>query len=247
MRIISCLLVLFSFHFANSNPSDFIDGVKAYEAKDFEKAKEIFQPLLSQYPNNPTLLYNSGLVEFQLGRSGLALALWRKARFLDQSAGEIRAAIDYTEEMLFPDSDKGPLATLYDWLAQIPLHFWLFISFISFFPACWHAIKHGVKRSESIPHWPIWIFLSLPIFIFSFCFAIILNSERTKPKATVIEKNLLTHTGPSESSPTLSELNEGEIVYIKKIHGSWAQVKTQRGNPGWVLQTKLIPFGEGKL
>ena len=114
--------------YAQESSNGFVDGVKAYEAKNFEKAHELFSSLLEEHPNNPVILYNSGLAEYQLGHFGKALGLWRKARSLDHSAGEIAAAIHFTEDMLFPDrNDPSLLPTLYRTLTGVSLHVWLFL------------------------------------------------------------------------------------------------------------------------
>ena len=87
-----------SFSHAQDMPPSFLDGAKAYQEKDFKKAQEIFLPLLQEAPDNPALLYNSGLTEYQLGNFGMALGLWRKARILDQSMTQVKQAIEFTEK-----------------------------------------------------------------------------------------------------------------------------------------------------
>ncbi|MEM7646101.1 MAG: SH3 domain-containing protein [Pseudomonadota bacterium] len=239
------LLLLPSLCLSQESTGNFVDGVNAYEAKDYDSAKNIFLSLLEQSPENPTLLYNRGLVEFQLGQFGLALGLWRKARFLSPGSSEIQAAIAFTEEMLFPETPETSfLGTLYKALSRAPLHLWIFLSFLSLFPALWYAVIYGIKEKRPFPSWPLWISLSIPIFILSATMTTLMNMDRMKMRATVISKNQLTHTNPSDTSPTLSELNEGQIVFVEKTHESWVQVRTPTGAPGWVPKQSLISFGE---
>ncbi len=107
MRYLFLFLLFFSLQcFSQEQAGNFLGGVKAYQNRDFPKAKELFSPLLAEYPENPKLLYNLGLVEYQLGNYGMALGLWRKARFLDQSFALPAQAIEFTEEKFFPEQ-KG--------------------------------------------------------------------------------------------------------------------------------------------
>ena len=211
-----CFLLIPGLH-GQPTESSFLDGVKAYENENFEKAQEIFSPLVQANPQNPVLLYNLGLAEYQLGRFGKALGLWRKARFLDQSFQPVQNAIEYTEEKLFPDQgDETFIVSIYRTLQGLPIWFWCGLSLISFFLASFLALEYGVKKRLSVNLWPSWVFLLIPVFLFTSFFAVDSYLASTKTMATIIERNQLTHANPSETSPTLSEMDEGQKVYVEK-------------------------------
>lgn len=224
-------------------PSSFLEGVKAYKNQNFEKALSIFYPLIEQYPNNPTLLYNTGLVQYQMGQSGMALGLWRKARGLQANFAPINEAIIFVEEQLFPDQQQDSLPTvLYKSLTSLPLSFWAFLCLLFFSFGCYWALEYGVKKSLPLNLWPNWIFACLPVVLFTGFFAFSLYFQQLQIMATIITKNQLTHTNPSKTSPTLSELDEGQIVKIEKEHAGWIQIRTLSGSPGWVPAQSLIIF-----
>ena len=100
------LFVFFGAQAQESTPT-FLDGVNAYKNNDFEKARSIFGPLLKEHPENPVLLYNLGLVEYQSGQFGYALGLWRKARFYNSDLMPVEKAIEFTEEQLFPGAQDS--------------------------------------------------------------------------------------------------------------------------------------------
>ena len=108
--------------------------------------------------------------------------------------------------------------------------------------AGWLSIDHGVKRRSPLSHWPSSIFLSLPVILISMFFSIYLLMDQMSLEATVIEKDLQTHTNPSPESPSLSELKEGQIVKIETKIGPWVRIKTQRGSLGWVPESSLLIF-----
>ena len=244
MRLI-CFFILSisSVSIAQEAPNDFVAGTSAYESKEYDKAREKFEPLLEANSENPALLYNLGLVYYQQGDFGRALGLWRKARSLDNSLTAVGAAISFVEEKLFPEAKTKPFfQTIFSWFLRRPFWLWAFLSLLSFFMGVWWALEYGVKRKLELNLWPNWVFLTLPVFLFSGSFTVYLTLQSLRIEATVIEKNLLTHTNPADTSPTIGELDEGQIVVIEKTYGHWAQIRTRAGAPGWVPKKTLIPF-----
>ncbi len=228
---------------AEPNESTFLDGIAAYKTKDFEKAKEAFTTLAQQHPNHPALLYNLGLAEYQQGRFGMALGLWRKARTLDADMTPADQAISFTEEQLFPDkNNKTFIITILHTLLSLPLWFWWLLSLGSFAVAGWWSLEYGVKRRLTPNLWPSWLYFVFPFFIFTTIFATLDYLDHTQVSATIVQKDLETRVDPSETAPTLAPLEEGQVVSVEKHLAGWVQVRTQNGAPGWVPQNSVIEF-----
>ena len=170
-------------------PKSFLDGVKAYQTKNYKEAQNIFSSLSKEYPDNPHLLFNLGLSEFQLQHHGSALGLWRKAKSLDESFTPAQKAINYAEGFLFPDKQKNSfINNLYNKAKKLPLHLWIFLSLISAFIFFWYILEYGVKLKKSPFLWPFWIHtLIVPIILFTGLFFLIYR-DQNRTKATVIEK-----------------------------------------------------------
>ncbi len=243
LRLLIVFLFLSQTVWAQEAPGPFLEGVKAYQGEDYQKANELFAPLVAEHPENPVLLYNLGLANYHLGHFGLALGLWRKARFLDEDFQPVQQAITFTEERLFPNQNPETfIVSIYHTLQKLPLWFWCGLSLISFFAAGFLILEYGVKKQLGLSLWPTWVVLLIPLFLFTSYFAIDSYLTRSKTMATIIEKNRLTHANPSETSPTLSELEEGQIVSVEKVYGDWVQIRSLTGAPGWVPGNSLIIF-----
>lgn len=242
MFILSLLFLNFGTQ-AQEQTSPFLDGISAYQAEEFEKAESIFRPLFEQHPNNPTILYNLGLVEYQLGNFGLALGLWRKARFIDNTFSKADQAISFTEEQLFPDKNEDPVyITVFNGLTSMPPYFWHLLCLITLVFGGWQAINYGIKRRLPLNLWPGWIFFHIPLFLISGFFSFYLTVSDLSLEATIIHKDLLTRANPSTESPGLSELEEGQIVTVEKQLGDWVRIRTSRGTLGWVPQKAILMF-----
>lgn len=242
MRFLVLLILLISFPALSQESSpDFIAGVEALKNKDFEKSKEVFTQLLASHPQNPTLMFNLGLAQYNLGQKGLALGLWRKARFLNPSLKQAQSAVRFAEDELFPDQQQaGAFYGVYKILKNISPHIWLALSFLSFLLLAWNIITLVAKRKLPMSQWPYWLFAIIPVFLFALIFGAITAIEQSKVLATVVSNEALTHTSPSETSPTLSSLSEGLLVNVEKKLNGWVQIRTMTGAPGWIEQDKLL-------
>ena len=246
--LLSKLILLTSVAgFCETKPTGFLDGVKAYQVRDYKKARDIFASLFEESPDNPSLLFNLGLSEFHLQRPGLALGLWRKAVFIDKNFSQAREAINYVEDKLLPDREKSLfIRSLYIWLAGFSLHLWIFLSLSGAFTFVWFCLEYGIKLKKSPLSWPLWIYALIPLTVFTTSLSFFIHRDQNQIKATVIQKNKFTHASPSRESPSLSELREGQLVFVEKFHGHWIQIRTRGGSPGWVPESSLLLFGKSQ-
>ena len=242
MRIVALLILMVSLSsWAQETSVNFVDGIQALQNKDYEKSKEIFSQLLAEHPQNPALLYNLGLSQYHLGQKGLALGLWRKARFLNPSMKQAKAAIQYAEEELFPDRQQpGAFYGIYTWLKSFSPHLWLALSFLGSLFFFWTAITLVARRKEPFSQWPVWQYSLIPLLIFTFVFSIITSLEFYHVKATVIGSDAITRATPSETAPTLASLSEGLLVNVERRMDDWVQIRTSTGAPGWIKKDKLL-------
>ncbi len=222
------------------NPQ-FSDGLKAYQAKRFSEAQKVFEMLLKDHPNNPHLLFNLGLSEYQTGRVGFALGFWRKALFIAPRFKPASAAIEFVEAKLFPQtSSPSFIVTLFNSLNRISFHLWMGLCFITFIFLSWMAIDWGAQKKKPFLQWPVRFYILIPVFLFSAILASTTYIKSLKIVATVAFKNQMSYVSPSEDSPTLTELTEGQILFVEKFHENWAQIKTPSGAQGWIPRSALI-------
>ena len=142
---LSCLFLPFLF-LSNLLASDFNQGVKAFRDGQLEPAYENFIELDKQYPNNPTLLFNIGLIQYKAGKRGLALGLWRKARYFGNHP-QIETAIHFVEEELgMATTNEGFFNTMIAWIRGIPLNLWMALLIALTLGIGWPAVNFFAKR-----------------------------------------------------------------------------------------------------
>ena len=240
------LIFLFFVQTTFAQPTEapnFLEGIKAYEAKEFDQAQKILSQLAAQFPENSVVLYNLGLTEYQLGNFGLALGLWRKARSLEPGLEEAEAAIAFTEERLFPDATEPPVyLSLFRSMASIGFLAWLFILCGSLFALGWFAIEFTYKKHLPFQQWPGWYYSFAPVLLIALLFTVSLAISENQNLATVVVPDLQTKTTPAADAPTLSELDEGQVVSVESRSGDWFRIRTERGRKGWVPQKSILMF-----
>ncbi|MCX7708664.1 MAG: NlpC/P60 family protein [Clostridia bacterium] len=90
------------------------------------------------------------------------------------------------------------------------------------------------------------IFFSSMVLVLMFCFLSGFALADTIKTATVNASTVNLRSGPEMSSEVAGVLDKGQILTVLKQSGEWTQVKTSRGNTGWVKKTYLTLNKESK-
>lgn len=248
------LLQLSSVCYAQGQPTQepnaFEAGVVAYRQHKNEEAEKYFNQALGQSRNNPVILTNLALVEFQMKRSPLAIALLRKASSLNPSLHTSREALKYilsqTEIREVPheiETWEQIRSSVLNYVSTTPL----FLSAtVALFALGWSLLRYFGERRKAIesdsvrPGVP---FMSA-IFAFLFVGLLILGTlkiyDDTISRATVIFEKVTLQTAPGENQVGLLDLPGGSEVVVKQVSADWAQVSYPGAATGWVLKKSLL-------
>ena len=245
--LILSFLILTNNSLAQDSTEPFQEALAAYQKGDYEAAQKLFSSLYEQHPNNPDLMFNLGLSHYHLGQKGFALGLWRKARFLGSGAEPLKQAIAFAEEELGLQSRSDNIfASAMSVVRLLPTSAWLLLSLLLTLVVGLKVINLFAKRKVPLGDWPAGVFLLTPLWLLCFSLSLWLTISDMEKRATVVEAGLSIRTGPSESSPTLSPVEEGILVKVLKTHKDWVQVQPPTGSPGWLLQNQVIALTADK-
>jgi tetratricopeptide (TPR) repeat protein len=227
----------------------FDQGLKAYETKNWDQARENFEKALQFQPNEATIMYNLGLAYFQLNKKGYAVGYWRKALAVSPSmAGATDALEKIQDRYHFSRLEKSPWAiTVHDTLCRFGWNFWLSILAILFAFTGWHWLAFLQKRktalaaeSDDLPS------VSSGLIIVSVLFVMIATASAAKfiddqkVRGTVVNAATELKSAPTTDGVTLSPLPEAAEVQILGTHEDWLQVNTGEGSGGWVKKSDVL-------
>lgn len=231
--------------------SAFNNYQKSYQSNDFEAAKSTIEEALKTHTHNSYLIYNLGLTEYKLGKTGLAIGLWRKALSVNPQLNDARRAIDYAVGQMQTKPLSKTTDSTWVWIEKLiteNLSFNLIWPFflISLFLSGFYFIKFlsAKKRAFANDEAPpllnakplVFLALALVLGIVSF----VSFTDLASTKATAILKSAEVKTGPSSDYGTLFEIPEGTEVLIRDKEAEWYKIEDPTGRVGWTVGDQLF-------
>jgi hypothetical protein len=232
-------------------PSDFhADGIAALRKGDYPAARTAFQESLKLIPDNPTSLYNLGLVEYRAGNEGLALGLWRKALALAPGFFAPSHAIEWAEAKL-PRIALGNEFSLWEqfretFLITIPLQSYLFLVVLLLLLSGWLLLRYvGTRRRAMLDESPLppfpWV---AGVFVFLWILSIAATGAKffdmSVTRATIVSEKVPVRTSPDNDGTALFDLIEGHEVIVRESSNDWFQVTVPGGMTGWVPKESVF-------
>ncbi|NQZ00841.1 MAG: tetratricopeptide repeat protein [Bdellovibrionales bacterium] len=225
-------------------------GLSLYQEKDYESAAEAFSKSLDADPQNPYVLYNWGLSQYELGKNGLAFAAWRKALNLKPTLISVSRAIDQLIKTRPLPGRRAPQghwevfrssALIYlpeGLLAVVTALFlcaggWLMIRFFA-------ERKIAVEEELPLPNVP-WLGVVFVLFFLAFqTLSLAKFYESGRTRGVVIAESVPMRSAPSETGPELFKIAEGAEVIVIRRENEWLQIRYPSGLAGWVPENSVF-------
>ena len=227
----------------------FNEGVQAYSAKDFPKAKESFQKALSLEKNNATVLTNLALVEFQLKNRGMSIALFRHALEINPQMKTAQDGLHFALSQLEIKEVPHQIETYETirsrFLQPIPLFFYQVLTCILLFSAGWLLIGYWGKRKRALtdeaalPPLPIIGIIFTLGFLVCATFLGLKIYDYSIPRGTIVTEKVSLHAGPGEDQVSILDLHAGFEVVVRSFSGDWVQVTYPGSLTGWMKKSDL--------
>lgn len=249
------LLLFFAscFHCAadeiTSKENWFDQGLKAYETKNWDQARENFEKALQFQPNEATIMYNLGLAYFQLNKKGYAVGYWRKALAVSPAMTGASEALEKIQDRYhFSRLEKSPWAiTAHDTLSRFGWNFWLAVLAILTTLAGWLWLAFLQKRkaaiaseSDDLPSVSWGLIILTVLFVCTLIATTGKWLDDQKVRGTVVNATTELKSAPTTDGVTLSPIPEAAEVQILGTHEDWLQVNTGEGSGGWVKKSDVL-------
>jgi hypothetical protein len=190
------------------------------------------------------LYYNIGLAESKLNHTGKAMLAYEQALRINPGNQAIRSAISAEREMILNATIPVQPFFLTAWYRQLVMVFrpgiWallglgvLVLLLIRFFifqkrnPADWRTHLVGMRFGVAG---------ALVLLLI----ALLCSHELHRDNEAIIQAPCGFYQAPSEDSPVISEIGEGEKVVIADQIGDWYNVYLLNQDAGWVKSECLI-------
>ncbi|MBK9322136.1 MAG: tetratricopeptide repeat protein [Bdellovibrionaceae bacterium] len=225
-------------------------GTKSYQGKQFEDAIAYFNKALGLHPDNPEVLTNLGLSYFQSGKSGLSIAMLRRALSADPAQETARAALKFVLSKLEVKEIPHQIET-YERLRSSVLNSASLASFhflLALFLFCCGAIwlrflgrrRKALALEEAPPGPPVVGIIFLIGFFVIFSLTVLKSYDLKVPRATIIADKVGAQIAPGEGQTALFDLYTGFEVIIRNSANDWIQISYPGGLTGWVKKESLM-------
>lgn len=241
--ILSLIVVTF---ITNAQPENMLkEANQLYASNEFNKAQKIYETIVNQGFESAELYFNLGNACYKNQELTKAILYFEKASLLAPNDEEIQFNLELANQFVVDKIVPLPRPFFLKWGQSILNLFtangWAFISIITFIIILGLAALFIFSTTLSIRK----ISFSAAIFFLAISLLSFVLAGKQKSKLTnrnhaiIFATTVTVKSSPSESGTDLFVIHEGLKVEIKEELGSWADIKLEDGNTGWVKKMVL--------
>lgn len=225
-------------------------GVSSYRAAKYNEAQKSFSEALKLNPESVQVLTNLGLTHYQLGKKGEAIALLRKAHFLDPSLSTPKSSLNFILPQL--DVKEIPHEILFweslreDLLVPVTLNSYLIVTALCFFAFGWLLLDFLGKRRRALkeeinpPPFPLILLIISLIFVSMISLTAMKIFDLQIPRGTIIADKVTVFSAPAQDSVALYDLYPGLEVILNQSTEKWIQVTYPGASSGWIEKSQIF-------
>lgn len=238
--------VLFSIRLiASDYATTFANANTAYSKKEYAKAIELYETIVSENQQAPALFFNLGNAYFQTGDFAHAILNYERAKKLNPDDEDILINLKSANQKIEDKIEVAPTLFLVTFKEKL-------ITFLSekswsllcIFSLVLGAILIGVFISSS--HYLLkkaGFYLGssfLVLFIATFFIAkSSYNAAKVHNEAIVTVPSVTVYGSPSDSSTKLFILHQGSKVVIRDENEGWMEIRIANDNVGWIKNIQV--------
>jgi len=244
--ILILLLLLLSYsHGVNAGNATFDSANTAYSQKEYDKAIQLYESIVTKNIEAPELYFNLGNAYYKTNNLGLAILNYERAKKLAPNDEDIAANLKIANLKIEDKIEPAPQLFLTEWKDSIinimsekkwSLLTILFV-IISFLLFSIYATSTNRNLKQ------------LGFFgggITVFCYILLFFAAQSKYNITKFSKDAIItsasvtiNSSPDEKGTKLFILHEGTKVLITEENFDWTEIKIANGNVGWIKTSEL--------
>ena len=220
-------------------------GNKYYQDKEYEKAVEAYQEIISSGFEGTSLYYNLGDAYYRQGQLGYAILYYEKALRLSPGNSDVMYNLKIANARTVDKIEALPQFFLFQWweslLAVFTVTGWAYISY--FFYALillsvglyFFAKRPGLQRTAVYSGFVSVIFLIVAVSLL----AVKLNRNANVKSAIVVAQAATVKLSPDPTSNDAFIIHEGLKVRELNDVGDWIEIRLEDGKEGWIEKGEI--------
>jgi tetratricopeptide (TPR) repeat protein len=243
--LLSFLLLCINISFASSQEELIVKSNQFYQSGNYAQAVQLYQQVLTDGYESPTLYYNLGNSYYRLGKIGFAILNYERAQRLAPNDDDIAHNLALANSRIVDKIDNIPPFLLLRWweslLAFFTISGWTYTAYFFYILvllsiALFFFTKSPFRQKLSLYSAAGFIFL---LIITATLLAIRMNRELNYKNGVVIEQAVTVKLSPDDKSTDAFVLHEGIKVRLEDKVNDWVRIRLKDGKVGWLPEKDL--------
>lgn len=223
----------------------FAKGNDYYLKGNYEETINIFESIVEKGFEGKSLYYNLGNAYFRVGKLGLAILYYEKAKKLAPSDEDINYNLAFADSKIVDKIETLPRFFIFDWwenlLALLSVSGWTYLSYFFYLLtlisiACYYFARSLKTQRISFYGGIAVLFL---LVISTLLLVVNYNREVNVRYAVITNQEAVTKFSPDQNSKDAFIVHEGLKVKAEDTLNDWTKIKLIDGKVGWVKNNNL--------
>lgn len=216
---------------------------QAYREGHFKEARQNYETLVQNEPENPSLLYNLANAYYREGNKGMAILYYERALLHAPRNQDIRNNLKFVRGLLeYRMEDKRDWylkfgETIFEYFREEELTLLALLGYFVFVS----GLVFVIIFRPGLPWGPV----RKTLLIFCMAFAGLAAAKKIQvhhfQDAIVLSREAEVRYGPSESDQVAFRLGEGLKIYSVEGRENWSRILVPNGQSGWIKNSDISP------
>ena len=220
----------------------------AYNAGNYDSAKELYEKILTLDMESVPLYFNLGNTYYKMHEYPMAIYYYEKALKLDPSDEEVQTNLAIANHAIVDKIEPVPQSFIVKvWRnirALLSGNQWAWCSIVLFALLLTSAFLF--LRSRKIGVRKLGFFTGV-VFLLAFVLSVVFAAQQkqayeTQDQAIIMAPTVTVKSSPNTASVDLFVLHEGTKVTVLESSNGWNKVRIANGSVGWLEVDKMLSF-----
>jgi tetratricopeptide (TPR) repeat protein len=220
----------------------------AYNAGNYDSAKELYEKILTLDVESVPLYFNMGNTYYKMHEYPMAIYYYEKALKLDPSNEDVQINLAIANQAIVDKIEPVPQSFVVKvWCntrALLSGNQWAWCSIVLF--ALLLVSVFLFLRSRKIGVRKLGFFTGV-VFLLAFVLSVVFAAQQkrayeTKDQAIIMAPTVTVKSSPNTASVDLFVLHEGTKVTVLESSDGWNKVRIANGSVGWLEVDKMLSF-----
>lgn len=245
-NLIFLLIFLFSSTYASSDvEKNFKDANNQFLSGDYQKSIEAYEKIISEGYSGASLYYNLANAYYRVGKIGLAILYYEKAKLYDPYDEDINHNLQFLNLQTKDKIEKLPTFFLFKWweelLSFLTINQLTIIAYIFFILILISVLFYVISKEITLRRIGFYSAIISIIFLlfFSVLLSVKLYRENNIKYGIILTSSVIVKSSPDPSSKEAFIIHEGLKVKIEDKVEHWFKIRLEDGKIGWIEKNSL--------